>query len=90
LAALADVDHLGGCQGCWRLGGRLKLAVPGRYRCGVVIAVLGMSSGFTGIWWYPFFRSILEKIVQQAALVTKSIMFGMGYVSGMVTALRQR
>ena len=24
---------------------------------GVVIAVFSMSSGFMGIWWYPFFRS---------------------------------
>ena len=38
---------------------------------GVVIAVLGMSPGFMGIWWYPFFRSIFEKIVQPAALATK-------------------
>ena len=29
---------------------------------GLVIAVLRMSPEFTGIWWYPFFRSILEKI----------------------------
>ena len=57
---------------------------------GVVIAVLGMSAGFMGIWWYPFFRSILEKTVQPAALAMKSIMFGMGYVSGTVTALRRR
>ena len=45
---------------------------------GVVMAVLGMSAGFIGTWWYPLFRSILEKIVQPAALAAKSIMFGIG------------
>ena len=42
------------------------------------MAVLGMSAGFIGTWWYPLFRSILEKIVQPAALAAKSIMFGIG------------
>jgi hypothetical protein len=28
---------------------------------GVMMAVLGISSGATGIWWYPLTRSILEK-----------------------------
>jgi hypothetical protein len=45
---------------------------------GMVIAVLGKSSGFMGIWWYPFFRSILEKTVQSASQAMKSIMLGMG------------
>ena len=43
----------------------------------MVINVLGM---FMGIWWYPFFKSILEKIVQPAALATKSTKLGIGYV----------
>ena len=30
---------------------------------GVVMAVLGMSSGATGIWWYARTRSSLEKTV---------------------------
>jgi len=38
---------------------------------GVVIAFFRMSPGFLGIWWYPFFRLILEKTVQPAARVTK-------------------
>lgn len=28
---------------------------------GVIIAVLGTSSGFIGIWWKAFWRSIFEK-----------------------------
>jgi hypothetical protein len=28
------------------------------------MAVLCTSAGFTGIWWYPVLRSILEKTVQ--------------------------
>jgi hypothetical protein len=31
---------------------------------GVVMAVFCTSAGFTGIWWYPFVKSILEKTVQ--------------------------
>ena len=45
---------------------------------GVVMAVLGMSSGFMGIWWYPYLRSILEKILLPSTFVGKSIMFRMG------------
>ena len=45
---------------------------------GVVMAILGMSLGFMGIWWYPFFRSIFEKILLLATLAVKSIMYGMG------------
>jgi hypothetical protein len=35
---------------------------------GVVMAVFFTSAGFTGIWWYPFLKSILEKTVQPATL----------------------
>ncbi len=42
-------------------------------------------AGFTGIWWYPFLKSILEKTVQPAALAAKSSMLGSGYTSGSVT-----
>jgi hypothetical protein len=30
---------------------------------GVMMAVFCMYLGLTGIWWYPFLRSILEKMV---------------------------
>ncbi len=56
----------------------------------VVMAVLGMSVAFIGTWWYPFFRLIFEKWVHPAALVAKSSIFGIGYVSGTVTLLRRR
>ena len=52
---------------------------------GVVMAVFCTSAGFTGIWWYPFLKSILEKTVQPAALAAKSSMLGSGYTSGSVT-----
>ncbi len=45
---------------------------------GVMMAVLGMSAAFMGTWWYPFFRSILEKCVHPAALAAKSSMLGTG------------
>jgi len=40
---------------------------------GVVMAVFWMSSW---IWWYPFLRSILEKMVHLSALVVKSSILG--------------
>ncbi len=49
------------------------------------MAVFCTSAGFTGIWWYPFLRSNLEKMVQPAALVAKSSMLGSGYTSDSVT-----
>ncbi len=42
------------------------------------MAVFCTSARFTGIWWYPFLKLILEKTVQPAAL-------GSGYTSGSVT-----
>ncbi len=45
---------------------------------GVMMAVLGMSSGFIGTWLYYFFRSILEKMTHPSALAIKSIMLGSG------------
>ncbi len=51
----------------------------------MMMAVFCTSAGFTGIWWYPFLKSILEKTVQPAALATKSSMLGSGYTSGSVT-----
>ena len=42
------------------------------------MAVLRMYAWFIGNWCYPFFRSNLEKVLQPAALVVKSIMLGMG------------
>ena len=50
-------------------------------RRGVVMAVFCTSAGFTGIWCYPFLKSILEKTVQPAALAAKSSMLGSGYTS---------
>jgi hypothetical protein len=49
------------------------------------MAVFCMSAGFTGIWWYPFLKSILEKTVHPAALAAKSSMLGSGYTSGSET-----
>ena len=57
---------------------------------GVAMAVLGTSAGFTGIWWYPFRRSIFVKTVQPAAFAAKSSMLGSGYTSGSVTRFSRR
>jgi hypothetical protein len=54
------------------------------------MAVFCTSAEFTGIWWYPFLRSILEKTVQPAALAAKSSMLGRGYTSGSVTRFSHR
>ena len=44
---------------------------------GVVTAVLGMSAGVTGIWWYARTRSSLEKMVAPCN-DEKSWMWGTG------------
>jgi hypothetical protein len=49
------------------------------------MAVFCTSAGCIGIWWYPFLKSILLKILHPAALTAKSIIFGKGYASGTVT-----
>ncbi len=54
------------------------------------VVMVGISAGFTGIWWYPFLRSILEKTVQPDALAAKSSMLGSGYTSGSVTKFSRR
>ena len=46
---------------------------------GVITAVLGMSSGLTGIWWYPLTRSTLENIFFPARFAVKSWIVGIGY-----------
>ena len=45
---------------------------------GVMMAVFFTWSGWTGIWWYPFFRSSLLKTVAPARLLVMSAMFGRG------------
>ena len=39
---------------------------------GVVTAVLGVSDGSTGIWWYALTRSSFEKMVVPCREVVKS------------------
>ena len=48
---------------------------------GVAIAVLGMSSFLTGIWWYPLTRSTFENMVHPASSAAKSCTWGIGKVS---------
>lgn len=48
---------------------------------GVTMAVFGMSSGFTGIWWNALNRLRLENIALPVCCDEKSWMFGMGYLS---------
>ncbi len=55
----------------------------------VVMAVLVMSAVFIDTWWYPFFRSIFKKWVHPSALVAKSSIFGIEYVSNTLTLLRR-
>ncbi len=43
-------------------------------------AVFCTFSGLTGIWWYPFCRSTLEKTAQLTSLEAKSRMLGRGYM----------
>ena len=57
---------------------------------GVVTAVLGMSPGSTGIWWYALTRSILLKIVAPRSEDVKSCRWGTGYWSGTVVRFRAR
>ena len=45
---------------------------------GVMMAVFLMSEGWTGIWWYPFFKSSLLKMVAPARLLVMSARFGRG------------
>ena len=51
---------------------------------GVITAVLGISSGSTGIWWYTLTRSSLLKIVAPWREAMKSCKRGMGQRSGTV------
>lgn len=57
---------------------------------GIVMTVFGMSAAFISTCRYPFFKSIFEKWVHPAALVVKSSMFGIGYLSSTVMLLRRR
>ena len=45
---------------------------------GVVTAVLGISEGSTGTWWYALTRSILEKMEVPWSELEKSWMCGIG------------
>ena len=45
---------------------------------GVMMAVFWMSSGATGTWYYPFWRSSLENTVEPLILKVKLVMFGRG------------
>ena len=45
---------------------------------GVVMAVLGTSSGATGIWWNARTKSNLEKMVAPCSVAEKSCIWGMG------------
>ena len=45
---------------------------------GVMTAVLGTSSGWTGIWWYPLIRSTFEKMHLPAKFDVKSWILGIG------------
>ena len=54
------------------------------------MAVFGMSSGWTGIWWNAFTRSMREKMVEKASCEVNSWMLGTGYLFSLVRALRAR
>ena len=45
---------------------------------GVVTAVLGISAGSTGIWWYALTRSNFEKMVAPCREAVKSCICGIG------------
>ena len=53
---------------------------------GVVINVLGICSGSTGIWWYARIRSSFVKIRLFWITAVMSCMCGTGYLSCLVTA----
>ncbi len=57
---------------------------------GVIIAVFGISDFCIGTWWYPFSKSILEKIVEPCKKLDKSWRLGRGYLSGVVAAFKRR
>ena len=53
------------------------------------MAVFLMSEGWTGIWWYPFFKSRLLKMVAPARLLVMSARFGRGEQSASEIKFRQ-
>ena len=57
---------------------------------GVIIAVLGISEFCIGTWWYPFSKSILEKMVEPCKKLERSWRLGRGYLSGVVAAFKRR